>query len=133
MKNLLTVANLTKAFNETGPVVDDISFEVRENEIFAMLGPSGCGKTTSLRLIAGFERADRGTVGIEDKVLESADIHVAPQDRGVGFVFQDYALFPHLSVIDNVAFGLGDIPGHKRRVYAEEVLCRTGMGDFQER
>src|SRR5699024_10288421 len=89
MKNLLTVANLTKAFNETGPVVDDISFEVRENEIFAMLGPSGCGKTTSLRLIAGFERADRGTVGIEDKVLESADIHVAPQDRGVGFVFQD--------------------------------------------
>jgi len=133
MKNLLTVANLTKAFNETGPVVDDISFEVRENEIFAMLGPSGCGKTTSLRLIAGFERSDRGTVGIEDKVLESADIHVAPQDRGVGFVFQDYALFPHLSVIDNVAFGLRDIPGHKRRVYAEEVLCRTGMGDFQER
>lgn len=133
MKNLLTVTNLTKAFDETGPVVDKIDFEVREDEIFALLGPSGCGKTTSLRLIAGFERVDRGSVAIEGKILESPEDHVAPQDRGIGFVFQDYALFPHLSVIENVAFGLKDIPKHKRNVYAEEVLCRTGMGDYQQR
>lgn len=133
MKNLLVVKNLTKAFDESGPVVDSLNFEVREDEIFALLGPSGCGKTTSLRLISGFERADKGEVKIEDKILESEATHVAPQDRGVGFVFQDYALFPHLSVLDNVAFGLTDIPKYKRHVYAEEVLCRTGMGDYKDR
>jgi len=133
MKDLLTVRNLTKSFDENGPVVDSLDFEVKEHEIFALLGPSGCGKTTCLRLISGFERADRGEVRVDGHLLESPDHHVAPQDRGIGFVFQDYALFPHLSVIDNVAFGLTDIPKHKRHVYAEEVLCRTGMGDYKDR
>lgn len=133
MKDLLTVQNLTKAFDESGPVVEALSFRVREDEIFALLGPSGCGKTTCLRLISGFEQADQGSVELEGKVLESPDTHVAPQDRGIGFVFQDYALFPHLSVLENVAFGLTDIPKYKRNVYAEEVLCRTGMGDYKDR
>lgn len=133
MKDLLTVKNVTKAFDESGPVVDSLNFEVREDEIFALLGPSGCGKTTCLRLISGFERVDEGEVRVDGKVLESTSEHVAPQDRGIGFVFQDYALFPHLSVIDNVAFGLTEIPKHKRHVYAEEVLCRTGMGDYKDR
>ncbi|WP_138431302.1 ABC transporter ATP-binding protein [Fodinibius saliphilus] len=133
MKDLLTVENLSKAFGESGPVVDSLDFEVKEDEIFALLGPSGCGKTTCLRLIAGFERADEGVVKVDGHLLESPKQHIAPQDRGIGFVFQDYALFPHLSVIDNVAFGLTDIPKHKREVYAEEVLCRTGMGDYKDR
>ncbi len=133
MKDLLTVKNLTKAFDETGPVVDSLDFQIRENEIFALLGPSGCGKTTCLRLISGFERADQGEVRVDGRLLESPTQHVAPQDRGIGFVFQDYALFPHLSVIQNVAFGLTDIPKYKRLVYAEEVLCRTGMGDYKDR
>lgn len=133
MNQLLRIENLTKAFDETGPVVDSLTFDIKENEIFALLGPSGCGKTTCLRLISGFEHADEGKVHVEDQLLESPDQHVAPQDRGIGFVFQDYALFPHLSVIENVAFGLTDIPKHKRLVYAEEVLCRTGMGDYKDR
>lgn len=133
MNALLKVENLTKSFDENGPVVDHLNFSVREHEIFALLGPSGCGKTTCLRLIAGFERADEGEVRIEDLVFESPDTHTAPQDRGIGFVFQDYALFPHLSVIENVAFGLTDIPKYKRNVFAEEVLCRTGMGDYKDR
>ncbi len=133
MTDLLTVKNLTKSFDESGPVVDGLDFTVREDEIFALLGPSGCGKTTCLRLIAGFERADRGSVEIAGKLLESPDHHIAPQNRGIGFVFQDYALFPHLSALENVAFGLTDIPKHKRKVYAEEVLCRTGMGDYKDR
>ncbi len=133
MSQLLHIENLTKSFDENGPVVDSLTFDVKENEIFALLGPSGCGKTTCLRLISGFERADEGEVYVEGNLLESPDTHVAPQDRGIGFVFQDYALFPHLSVIENVAFGLKDIPKHKRHVYAEEVLCRTGMGDYQDR
>ncbi len=133
MKKLLNVSNLSKAFDETGRVVDRVSFTVKEHEIFALLGPSGCGKTTCLRLIAGFERADEGEVEIEQQLLESPDHHVAPQDRGIGFVFQDYALFPHLSALENVAFGLTDIPKYKREVFAEEVLCRTGMGDYKHR
>lgn len=133
MKDLLRVKNLTKSFDESGPVVDSLDFEVREDEIFALLGPSGCGKTTCLRLISGFERVDEGEVRVDGRVLESPTEHVAPQDRGIGFVFQDYALFPHLSVIENVAFGLTNIPKHKRHVYAEEVLCRTGMGDYKDR
>ncbi|NGP75262.1 ABC transporter ATP-binding protein [Balneolaceae bacterium YR4-1] len=133
MKDLLTVKNLTKSFDENGPVVDHLDFTVREHEIFALLGPSGCGKTTCLRLIAGFEHADEGEVRVEDEVLESPSKHTAPQDRGIGFVFQDYALFPHLTAIENVAFGLTDIPKYKRKVFAEEVLCRTGMGDYKDR
>ncbi len=133
MKDLLTVKNLTKSFDENGPVVDHLNFTVKEHEIFALLGPSGCGKTTCLRLIAGFEHADEGEVMIDDVILESPDNHKAPQDRGIGFVFQDYALFPHLTAIENVAFGLTDIPKYKRRVFAEEVLCRTGMGDYKDR
>lgn len=133
MSYLIEIKNLTKSFDGSVPVVDDISFGVKKDEIFALLGPSGCGKTTSLRLIAGFERTNAGEVRVEDKVLESTDKHVAPQDRGIGFVFQDYALFPHLSVIENVAFGLTQMPRHKRLVFAEEVLCRTGMNDYQHR
>lgn len=133
MKDLLTVKNLTKSFDDNGPVIDSLDFEVKEHEIFALLGPSGCGKTTCLRLISGFEHADRGEVNLDGRVLESPKKHVAPQNRGIGFVFQDYALFPHLSVIENVAFGLTEIPKHKRLVYAEEVLCRTGMGDYKDR
>ncbi|MDX1671937.1 MAG: ABC transporter ATP-binding protein [Balneolaceae bacterium] len=133
MNNLLEVSNLTKSFDEAGPVVEEVNFGIQENEIFALLGPSGCGKTTCLRLIAGFERADEGSVTLEDRVLESPGQHVAPQDRGIGFVFQDYALFPHLSVIENVAFGLTELPKHKRLVYAEEVLCRTGMIEYKNR
>lgn len=133
MKDLLTVKNLTKSFDENGPVVDHLDFTVREHEIFALLGPSGCGKTTCLRLIAGFEHADEGEVMVEDEILESPSKHTAPQNRGIGFVFQDYALFPHLTAIENVAFGLTDIPKYKRKVFAEEVLCRTGMGDYKDR
>lgn len=133
MSDLLHVRDLTKSFPDEGKVVDDVTFTVKEHEIFALLGPSGCGKTTTLRLIAGFEDADAGEVYVEDKLLESRDHHVKPQDRGIGFVFQDYALFPHLSALDNVAFGLRELPKHKRRVYAEEVLCRTGMGDYKDR
>lgn len=133
MNKLLEVSNLTKSFDDTGAVVNRVNFSVSEHEIFALLGPSGCGKTTCLRLIGGFERADEGEVRIDGKVFESPDIHVAPQERGIGFVFQDYALFPHLTALENVAFGLTDIARNKRLVFAEEVLCRTGMGDFKDR
>lgn len=130
---LLQVKNIEKSFEKDVPVVRKTSFEVKENEIFALLGPSGCGKTTTLRLISGFEKLDKGEVFLEDNLLSSKSKHVAPQKRGIGFVFQDYALFPHMSALDNVAFGLTKLPRYKRKVFAEEVLCRTGMGDHKHK
>jgi len=130
---LLKVRNLIKSFEKGNPVVNRAEFSVFKDEIFALLGPSGCGKTTTLRCIAGFEHPDDGEILIEDRLLSSSGVHIAPQDRDIGFVFQDYALFPHMSVLDNVAFGLKSLPQHKKKVFAEEVLCRTGMGDYKNR
>lgn len=131
--SIVEIQHITKSFTQNNPVVNDVSFDIKPNEIFALLGPSGCGKTTTLRLIAGFEYADSGSISIQNKIVEENKIHVLPQERGIGFVFQDYALFPHMTALENVAFGLKDIPKNKRTVYAEEVLCRTGMEKYKER
>ena len=131
--SLLHIQSVSKAYEADTPVVKGVEFDVQENEIFALLGPSGCGKTTTLRLIAGFEQADEGSVYLNGDLIESKDVHLAPQKRGIGFVFQDFALFPHMTVLDNVAFGLKDIPKKKRATFAEEVLCRTGMEKYQKR
>lgn len=130
---LLEVKNIEKSFVKGVPVVQQATFNVHKNEIFALLGPSGCGKTTTLRLISGFEQPDNGEIYLDGNLLSATQKHVAPQKRGIGFVFQDYALFPHMSALDNVAFGLTDLPKYKRKVFAEEVLCRTGMGDHKHK
>lgn len=130
---LLVVNGVDKSYQKGAPVVKNASLMIAYDEIVALLGPSGCGKTTLLRLIAGFDKPDSGSVLLSGKVLTSEDRFVEPQRRGVGFVFQDYALFPHMTALENVAFGLKDIAKHKRPVYAEEVLCRTGMGEFTGR
>lgn len=130
---LLKIHGLTKSFDQSGPVVNEVGFEVGKNEIFALLGPSGCGKTTTLRLIAGFEQCDSGEVYIENELVESPQKRVAPQQREIGFVFQDYALFPHMTALQNVAFSLREVDRRKRPVLAEEVLCRTGMEKYKHR
>jgi putative spermidine/putrescine transport system ATP-binding protein len=100
--------------------VDDLSLEIRTGEFFAMLGPSGSGKTTCLRLIAGFERPDAGKVLLEGQDVSS----IPPNERSVNTVFQDYALFPHLSVLDNVAYGpmVRGVPVEQRHAKAREML-----------
>ncbi len=132
MTPLLTVESITKRFADT-PVVKDVSFTVYPGEIFALLGPSGCGKTTTLRIIAGFERADAGSISMAERSLANDSVYVPPESRGIGFVFQDYALFPHKNVLDNVAFGLRKAPKKTRRERALEVLNMVGMSDLQER
>ena len=101
----ITVADLTKRFGET-TAVRATSFVAPRGELLALLGPSGCGKTTTLRLIAGFERPDRGLVQIDSRTVVGPGVWVAPEQRRVGVVPQDFALFPHLTVGQNVAFGL---------------------------
>ena len=99
-------SDLRKRFNGTN-AVDGASFEVEEGAILALLGPSGCGKTTALRLVAGFETPDAGSIEVGGKVVAGRGRWTPPERRRVGMVFQDYALFPHMTVRRNVAFGLG--------------------------
>lgn len=116
--------NLNKSFSGI-PIVKNFSLTVESGAILALLGPSGCGKTTTLRLIAGFERLDSGRIEIAGQVVDDGRRHIPPEKRRVGMVFQDYAIFPHLSVADNVAFGLGrgaDIPAR-----IAEMMALVGL------
>ena len=115
------------------PVVNGLTFGVEEGELFALLGPSGCGKTTALRLLAGFETLDRGTVALSGRVLASETVHTPPEKRGIGIVFQDHALFPHLTVEKNVAFGLGALSKRDRGARVAEVLRLTGLTGLEGR
>jgi iron(III) transport system ATP-binding protein len=120
---------LTKRF---GPVVavDAVDLDVRSGELLALLGPSGCGKTTTLRLIAGFERPDAGTI-VLDGATVAGERFVSPERRRVGVVFQDYALFPHLSVAKNVAYGLRGRSNRSDRV--AEMLELVGLAEMADR
>ncbi|MBL4690323.1 MAG: ABC transporter ATP-binding protein, partial [Rhodospirillales bacterium] len=99
-------------------------------EVVCLLGPSGSGKTTLLRLASGLERIQRGRIAIDDEIVADKDTHVAPEHRGIGLMFQDYALFPHLSVIDNVTFGLLRQPPDQARRRAMDMLDQVGMTRF---
>ncbi len=115
------------------PVVNGLSFEVEDGELFALLGPSGCGKTTALRLIGGFMRQDQGTISFDGRLLAGDGVFVTPEKRGIGFVFQDYALFPHLTVAQNIAFGLRKEKPATKQERTDEVLKLVGMEGFEER
>jgi iron(III) transport system ATP-binding protein len=102
---ILSIENLSKSFNQN-LVVANISLTLDLGDILSVLGPSGCGKTTLLRLIAGFEQPQSGLIHISDRLVSGDGMSTPPEQRNVGMVFQDYALFPHLTVHDNIAFGL---------------------------
>jgi iron(III) transport system ATP-binding protein len=120
------VRGLSKSF---GPVhaVRELSLEIERGELMAVLGPSGCGKTTLLRVIAGFEQPDAGCVVVSDEVVAGPGRIIPPEKRRVGMVFQDYALFPHLSVEGNVAFGLTNRPREERDALTRRTLELVGL------
>jgi iron(III) transport system ATP-binding protein len=121
---------LSKSFGTT-PVVRAVSLTVQPGESLALVGPSGCGKTTLLRLIAGFESPDGGTIRVGEQLVASADFELPPEKRRVGMVFQDYALFPHLSVLDNVRFGLGR--DKSAGAHAAAMLELVGLGSVEKK
>jgi iron(III) transport system ATP-binding protein len=125
----LRCEDLSKRFGGV-VAVDRLSLEVRRGEILALLGPSGCGKTTVLRIIAGFERPDAGRVEIGGREVAGLTANVPPEKRRVGMVFQDYALFPHLTVTQNVAFG---VPRSERKGRVAEVLRLVGLQGLEKR
>jgi iron(III) transport system ATP-binding protein len=126
----LSVRALRKSFGHS-PVLAGLELDVPAGSLTAVLGSSGCGKTTLLRLIAGFERADEGTIEVGDRLVCGARTHVAPERRGVGFVAQEGALFPHLDVAANVAFGLPRAERKSPRV--GELLELVGLGGLEKR
>jgi iron(III) transport system ATP-binding protein len=125
----LKVEGLTRRFGGRD-VVSDVSLEVMPGNVTCLLGPSGCGKSTTLRIVAGVDRQDAGTVSVGGQVVSDATTHLPAEVRHIGLMFQDFALFPHLSVFDNVAFGL---KGTKREAMLRvgELLERVHLEGFE--
>jgi iron(III) transport system ATP-binding protein len=131
---LLSLRGVSRQFPGTAaPAVDRLSLDVPRGTIVALLGPSGCGKTTTLRLVAGFEAPDAGEITIDGTAMATRGRLVAPESRNIGFVFQDFALFPHLTVRQNLAFGLRGITGTARDTRVDEVLTLCGLESLGER
>ena len=124
----LSVEGLTRRFNGRA-VVSDVSLRVLPGQVTCLLGPSGCGNSTALRLLAGVDRPDAGRVSVDGEIFCDGRVSVPPERRGVGLMFQDFALFPHLSVADNVGFGLS-LKGAEKASRVEEMLDRVHLGDF---
>ena len=128
---MLQVKNISHTFEEK-VILDDISFNVAAGEILCLLGPSGCGKTTCLRLTAGLEDLQAGSIAIDDNVLADGQVNVPVEDRNMGFVLQDFALFPHMNVLGNVTFGLASGPKGEQERVAEEHLSAVGLWDRRD-
>ncbi|MFN3276331.1 MAG: ABC transporter ATP-binding protein [Paracoccus sp. (in: a-proteobacteria)] len=121
----LEAQNLTRAF-EGRRVVDDVSFQVEAGQVACLLGPSGCGKSTTLRIVAGVDMQDSGRIHVDGQLICDTAFRVPPERRGIGLMFQDFALFPHLPVSENVAFGLrGGFRANRQRVL--DLLGRVHM------
>jgi iron(III) transport system ATP-binding protein len=133
----LILNRLSKVFDTSGTsraAVDDVSLTVREGGFLALLGPSGCGKTTVLRMIAGFEQPSDGSILLGDRVLADAGEMLPPEKRNMAMVFQSYALWPHMSVADNVGYPLKvrGITGERRNAKIAEALSAVRLEAFAD-
>ncbi len=124
----LEIKNIVKDFGGRR-VVDDVSLTVMPGQVTCLLGPSGCGKSTTLRIIAGVENQDSGTIHVDGKLVCDANVSLPPEQRHIGLMFQDFALFPHLTVAQNVAFGLA---GRKITDRVHELLAKVGMSSHRD-
>jgi iron(III) transport system ATP-binding protein len=130
----VTLREVAKRFGATR-AVEGVSLRVAHSEFLALLGPSGCGKTTLLRLIAGFERVDEGTIHFDDTLVSSRRVHLPPERRRIGMVFQSYALWPHMSVAENVGYALRvrGVGKDARRREVEAALALVGLAGMSGR
>ena len=129
---MLTLEKLSLRIAED-QIIHDVSFEVTDGELVCLLGPSGCGKTTTLRLIAGFEKPEAGTITLNGQIVSRPGQAIAPQKRDVGFLFQDYALFPHLTVAENIAYGLSGRTRQQVKERTWEMLRQIRMEDHADK
>jgi iron(III) transport system ATP-binding protein len=121
--------NVSRRYGDT-LALDDVTFDVAPGEVLCLLGPSGCGKTTLLRIAAGVERPSSGRVLIDNEEVAGPNRFVPPEKRGVGLMFQDFALFPHLTILDNVAFGLKFLTRREAKAEALAALERVGLAQY---
>ena len=128
---LLEFDGISKRFGGTAAVAD-VSLKLRPGEIACLLGPSGCGKTTLLRIAAGIERPDSGRLLFDGQEMAGPSRFVPPEKRNIGLMFQDFALFPHLAIIENVAFGLKNLPPEEARTIARHALERVGLAHYAQ-
>lgn len=126
------VSSLTKKFDED-VIVKNVNFSIEKGEMISLVGPSGCGKTTILRLLAGFEKTDKGEIYLNGALVSSSSHHTPIEKRGIGMVFQDFALFPHLTVYENLAFGIQDKKENQIRESVNSMLSLIGLADFGKR
>ena len=131
--SILELRSVSCAYDPHRPAIRDISFSAREGEILCLLGPSGCGKTTILRAIAGFEPVRFGEIFLSGRRVSSPSEMIPTEERRVGMVFQEYALFPHLRVTDNIAFGLHHLSRAERTRQVQEMLRLTGLEGLERR
>lgn len=132
-ENILELRKVSCAYQAGRPAISEISFSACEGEILCLLGPSGCGKTTILRVIAGFEPVSAGEVWLSGRLVSAVGLTVPAEQRRVGMVFQEYALFPHLRVADNIAFGLRRLPCDQRKARVQAMLEMTGLTGLEKR
>jgi iron(III) transport system ATP-binding protein len=136
--SILRLSEVSKRYPAaTFPAVDSIGLTLAEGEILGLLGPSGCGKTTLLRTIAGFERPTSGSIELSGRIVADDRTFIPPEKRDTGMVFQDYALFPHLTIAGNIAFGLKNKPGkiskEELRTRTSEILHLVGLEGLEKR
>jgi iron(III) transport system ATP-binding protein len=130
--SFLDVKNTSVAYG-SNTVVDDVSIQLQQGEIGCLLGPSGCGKTTLLRAIAGFEPVKSGEIHLDEKLVSQVGKSLPPEKRHIGMVFQDFALFPHLSVADNIRFGIRHLKRSEQKQRIDELLVLIGLEKMRSR
>lgn len=128
----LVISNVHCSYNGVD-ILSGMSVTLAENEILCLLGSSGCGKTTLLKAIAGLLPLKSGEVTINSKVVNSNGLHLPPEQRKIGMIFQDYALFPHMTVLNNVLFGIDNLPKSEQKSRAQQVLQLVNLSEFSER
>src|SRR5690348_2431402 len=133
----ITIKELSKSYGADSdmPAIADFSLDIAANQFVTLLGPSGCGKTTTLRLIAGYMAPDHGTIHAGERLLSAKNTVVPPENRGMGMVFQNYAVWPHKTVFENVVFGLRvrKTPAAKARELVEKALALVNLSGLQDR
>ena len=130
---VLELREVSCAYEPSRPAIEHITFTVQQGEILCLLGPSGCGKTTILRAIAGFERVTAGSIALSGQLVSSRDTMIPTEQRHIGMVFQEYALFPHLRVDKNIAFGLSHLSRAQQQAIVDDLLTLTGLRGLEHR
>jgi iron(III) transport system ATP-binding protein len=130
--NQLEISDICLSYSEK-TVIQNLSLQLKRGQIGCLLGSSGCGKTTLLRSISGFEKVSSGEIKLADKSVSSNKFHTSPEKRQVGMVFQDFALFPHLSIRDNICFGLHQLHKQDQQSRVDEMLTMINLNQYAER